>query len=230
MPDRFSEQHEFLRAVGRQRLQTTNPEDLIEVEEESLQELMENQSVLNEIEEREIFLDHDGKFLKIKSIANLSMQIKQYRKRNPKRLPWHITKQYPVLDQFIIILFSKVHYIWLVIMLICWAYTLFIVPFWISLEYSLSVWLIPFDILSLILLMVDIFITSRTAFDKNFDIIIDLKSTVVDCIDTKFFIDICAVLPINYILLIFRAKQQVIAFTRALRLPKLYKPINYIRA
>ena len=127
--DRFPEQREFLKAVGRQRLQTTNPEDLIEGEENSLQEMMENQSVLNEIEEREIFIDHDGKFSKIKSIANLSMQIKQYRKRNPKRLPWYVTKQYPILDQFIIIPFSKVYYIWIFIMLTCCAYTLFIVPF-----------------------------------------------------------------------------------------------------
>ena len=119
MLDRFPEQREFLKAVGRQRLQTTNPEDLIEVEKESLQELMENQFVLNEIEEREIFLDRDGKFSKIKSIVNLSMQIKQYRKQNPKRFPWYVTKQYPILDQFIIIPFSKVYYIWLVIMLIC---------------------------------------------------------------------------------------------------------------
>ena len=78
--------------------------------------------------------------------------------------------------------------------------------------------------------MVDIFITSRTAFDKNFDIIIDLKTTVADYMDTRFFLDTCAVLPVDYILLIFGAKQQVIAFTRALRLLKLYKPIDYIRA
>lgn len=75
----------------------------------------------------------------------------------------------------------------------------------------------------------DIFLQTRTAFDKNLDIIIDLKSTVIDYMDTRFFLDLVSIIPVDYVLLIFGANQQVIAFSRALRLIKMYKYADYIR-
>jgi hypothetical protein len=56
--------------------------------------------------------EHDGKFSNLKGFADLSLQIKNYRKRKNKKLPWNVTKQYPILDKFIIIPFSKLSYIW----------------------------------------------------------------------------------------------------------------------
>lgn len=126
--DRFPEQREFLKAVGRQRMQTTNPEDLME-EDEDIKDLMEDQSLLDEIEDGEIQFNPEGKFSKVKSVANLSMQIKNFKLRKRQKLPWNVTKQYPILDQFIIIPFSKLYYIWTGIMILCLMYTLFVVPF-----------------------------------------------------------------------------------------------------
>lgn len=121
------------------------------------------------------------------------------------------------------------YYIWVAVMLIACSYTLFIVPFAIAFEYSFDYWLIPFDLISLIIFMVDIVFTCRTAFNKNFDISIDLKEVMIDYIDTRFFPDLLAVLPIDYFLLLFGVDQQTVAFVRALRLVKLYKPLDYIR-
>lgn len=64
-----------MKAVGRQRLQTTNPEDLQDDEENEINELLDDESLLNELN-NEIIFEEEGKFSKIKSIANLSMQIK----------------------------------------------------------------------------------------------------------------------------------------------------------
>lgn len=133
------------------------------------------------------------------------------------------------MDYFIIIPFSKFYYIWTLAMIFACTYTLFIVPFAIALEYDYSAWLYPFDIISLLIFLADIFITSRTAFDSNFEIIVDLKSTIVEYMDSRFFLDVLAILPIDYLLIFFSTSQQVVAFCRALRLLKMYKPIDYIR-
>ena len=85
--ERFPEQKAFLKAVARQRLQTTNPEDLVDEEEDEMKDLLENQSLLNEIENKEVIFEDEGRFSKLKSVANLSMQIRNYKKRKNKRLP-----------------------------------------------------------------------------------------------------------------------------------------------
>jgi hypothetical protein len=103
------------------------------------------------------------------------------------------------------------------------------VPFSISFKYELDNWLIPFDLLSLIIFGVDIFFTLKTAFNKNFEITINLNEVAVDYMDTRFFVDLLATLPIDYFLLIFGVQQQTVAFVRALRLLKLYKPFDYIK-
>lgn len=102
-------------------------------------------------------------------------------------------------------------------------------PFSISFKYELDNWLIPFDLLSLIIFGVDIFFTLKTAFNKNFEITINLNEVAVDYMDTRFFVDLLATLPIDYFLLIFGVQQQTVAFVRALRLLKLYKPFDYIK-
>jgi hypothetical protein len=126
--DRFPEQKSFIKAVGRQRIQTTKPEDLLD-EEDGVKNLLENQSLLNHIDDKEILFSEEGKFSKLKSIANLSMQIRNYRSGKNKKLPCNVTKQFPILDQFIIIPFSTMFYIWGALILMACAYTLFIVPF-----------------------------------------------------------------------------------------------------
>lgn len=143
--ERFPEQNAFLKAVGRQRLQTSKTEDLLDDEDNELNILLKNQSLLNELND-EIILEDEGKFSKIKSMTNLSMQIKKYNKRKKKRLPCNVTDHYPLLDRFIIIPFSIMFYIWACIMLIGCSYTLFIVPFSIAYEYELDLWLLPIDI------------------------------------------------------------------------------------
>jgi CRP-like cAMP-binding protein len=115
--DRFPEQKAFLKAVGRQRMQTTNPEDLLDEEEDEIKDLMENQSLLNGIENKDVIFEDQGKFSNVQMYMNLSMQIKNYKLGKTKRLPWNVTKMYPITDHFIIIPFSKLYYIWMVIML-----------------------------------------------------------------------------------------------------------------
>jgi CRP-like cAMP-binding protein len=116
--DRFPEQKAFLKAVGRQRMQTTNPEDLVDDEEEEVKDLMENQSLLNEIENKDLIFEGQSKFSNVQTYADLSMKIKNYKLGKTKRLPWNATKMYPATDHFIVIPFSKLYYIWVVIMLI----------------------------------------------------------------------------------------------------------------
>jgi hypothetical protein len=103
------------------------------------------------------------------------------------------------------------------------------VPFSISLEYKFDVWLIPLDIISLIVFAMDILMTLKTAFNKHFEITVNLNEVSVDYMDTRFFVDILSMLPIDYLLLLFDVEQQTIAFVRALRLLKLYKPFDYIK-
>jgi hypothetical protein len=81
----------------------------------------------------------------------------------------------------------------------------------------------------MIIFAIDIFFTVKTGFNKNFEITIDLKEIAIDYMDTRFFFDILAVLPIDYFLIIFGVPQQTTAWIRALRLLKLYKPFDYIR-
>ena len=114
-------------------------------------------------------------------------------------------------------------------MLFVCSYILFIVPFAISFEYSFDVWLIPLDIITLIIMILDIFFTSKTALNKRFEITIDLKEVLIDYMDTRFFVDILSIMPVDYFLLLFGVEQQTIAFVRALRLLKLYKPFDYIK-
>lgn len=64
------------------------------------------------------------------------------------------------------------------------TYTLFIVPFCIAFEYELEVWVIPFDVLSLIIFIVDL----PLSFNK-------------DKMEFKLVFDLLAVVPLDYILL-----------------------------
>jgi hypothetical protein len=126
--ERFPDQKAFLKAVGRQRMQTTDPEDLQD-EDDEIKNLLDNQSLLNEFEDKELIFNEEGKFSKLKSIASLSIQIKQNKHRKDKRLRCNLTKQYPILDIFIIIPFSHLFYIWSALVLTACAYVFFIVPF-----------------------------------------------------------------------------------------------------
>ncbi|CAI2367549.1 unnamed protein product [Moneuplotes crassus] len=226
--ERFPEQKAFLKSVGRQRLQTTNPEDLKDDEEAEINNLLANQSLLEDIN-NEIKLDEESKFSKIQSMANLSMQIKNYKKRKDVKLPWNVTKHYPILDKFIVIPFSLLFYIWAIMTITACAYVLFIVPFSISYEYHFDAWLIPIDVIFQIILAFDIFITMKTALNKKFEISVDLKEIAIDYMDTRIFFDILAVFPLDYILMIFGVNQQTVAWVRILRILKLYKPFDYIK-
>jgi hypothetical protein len=81
----------------------------------------------------------------------------------------------------------------------------------------------------MIILTIDIFFTAKTAFNKNFEITIDLNEVSIDYMDSRFFFDMLAILPIDYFFVIFGVSQQVTAWVRALRILKLYKPFDYIR-
>lgn len=70
--DRFPEQKEFLKAVGKQRLETTNPEDLDERKEES-EDSSEDHKLLDEISNRQAFVAND-KFAKRISFAQMAKQ------------------------------------------------------------------------------------------------------------------------------------------------------------
>jgi CRP-like cAMP-binding protein len=222
--ERYPEQKAFLEAVGRQRMQTTQPEDLIDDEQEPMN-IMENHSLLQGIQEREGVFENEDKFK-----SDRSSQRERYNMKNIKRLPLNVTKQYPILNQFIIIPFSALYYIWLAIMMIAVAYTAFIVPFWIAFEYSFETWIIPIDIFTLVIFAIDILLTSRTAFDKDFDIVIDSSVTISDYVNTRLFFDAISIIPLDYVLMISGSGQQTVAFIRLLRLIKLYKPFDYSRA
>jgi hypothetical protein len=131
-----------------------------------------------------------------------------------------------------VVLISNIHrlyYLWTFVILIACAYNLFIVLFAISLEYDFDAWVYPFDIIFMLIYGFDIFISSRTALNKNFEINVNRKSVLVDYVDSRFFVDLLSIVPLDYILLILSADQQVVAFSRMLRLLKMYKPFDYIR-
>ena len=102
-------------------------------------------------------------------------------------------------------------------------------PFCISYKYEFGAWLFPIDIIFQIIMAIDIFFSTKTAFNKKFEITIDLKEVTLDYMDSRFFLDLLAVLPLDYFLLIFGAHQQLTAWVRALRLLKLYKFADFIR-
>ena len=52
----FPDQLAFLKAVGRQRMQTTDPQDLIEDKDNNFQYLVEQNSLLNEAEDDEALI------------------------------------------------------------------------------------------------------------------------------------------------------------------------------
>jgi hypothetical protein len=76
-----------------------------------MKELLEDQSLLNEFDNDQQMLfgaENGEKFAKRKSMANFSMQLKEYKfKRTTKKIPWYLTKLYPKSKEFIIIPFSK---------------------------------------------------------------------------------------------------------------------------
>lgn len=49
--------------------------------------VMEDHSLLHEIEDKHVIFDGEGKFSKMKSIANVSIQLKEYKSRKNKKLP-----------------------------------------------------------------------------------------------------------------------------------------------
>ena len=124
----MSENETFVISDNQICLGIRKPEQQRRKEEED-KNILENHSLLNDIEDKEIIFNEEGKFSKIKSIANLSKQKKQYKNKKNKKLPINVTKQYPILDRFIIIPFSPLHYFWGVLILLACTYTLFIVPF-----------------------------------------------------------------------------------------------------
>lgn len=71
--------------------------------------------------------------------------------------------------------------------------------------------------------------TMKTAINKQFEISVDLKEVAIHYMDTRIFLDILAVLPLDYILLIFEVDQQTVAWIRILRILKLYKFFDYIK-
>lgn len=87
----------------------------------------------------------------------------------------------------------------------------------------------PIDITFQIIMAIDIIFTVKTAFNKKFEITIDMKEVMIDYMDTRFFFDILSVLPLDYFLLIFGVDQQTIAWVRVFRILKLYKPFDYIK-
>ena len=222
----YPDQMAFLKAVGRQRMLTTDPEDLIEENDNGFQNLIDQNSILNEDEDNVSLIHNKNK----KFSHNDSLMLKQNKyKRKPvnKKHPCNATKQYPVKGKFIIIPFSRLYYIWWVILLLALIYNLLIIPFTIAFEYKFDSFVYPIDIISILIFAVDIFFASKTAFDKNYDININLEETTKDYIESRLFLDILSILPLDYISMIFLSNQQFIAFWRILRLAKFIKLVDY---
>ena len=213
----------FLKAVGRQRMLTTDPEDLMEDKDNDLFNLIEQNSILNNS-------DDENPLINISSVVKLdqsnysNLKNSDYRKKTKgKRYPWNATKQYPIKDKFIVIPFSQLYYIWCIILFSSIIYNLFIIPFTIAFEYNFDPFMYPIDIISLLIFVVDIFFASKTAFNKNYEITTNLEEVSKDYIESRLFFDVISIIPLDYILLIFISNQQFIAFWRIIRLFKFYK-------
>lgn len=45
---------------------------------------------------------------------------------------------------------------------------------------------------------VDMYFTARTGFNKNLEVTIDIKEVVIDYMDTRFFLDLISIFPVDY--------------------------------
>ena len=71
--------------------------------------------------------------------------------------------------------------------------------------------------LSLIIFAVDIFMSSKTGFNEKLEITINLEEVFKSYIESRLFLDILSIIPIDYLSKLFTTSQQFIAFCRILR-------------
>ena len=206
--DLYPDQMAFLMAVAKQRMLTTNPEDLIEDLDSNFNGICDEINPLNKVP------------LNSNNLAVNSANTK---------IKWNMTRDFPKSKKFIIIPFSQFYYIWIFFVTLAWIYNLFFVPFAIAFEYQFEFYNSPIDALSLLIYTLDIFFTIKTAFNNKFEITLDMNEISSDYIRSRFIFDTIWIIPFDYIFTIFTADEQIISFWRLNRLIKMYKLLDYLK-
>ena len=203
----YPDQMEFLQAVGRQRMLTTNLEDIMEDFENNALDANEEKLLSNS---------------NCYNSNNRSMNIAK------EKIKWNMTLEFPKSKNFIIIPFSKLYYIWNSIIVILLMYELLFIPFSISFEYEFNIFTLLFDILWKFIFAFDIFMASKTGFNNKFEITVDLKEISKDYIETRLILDALWIIPLDLIIRIFVENDQSVAFWRIIQLIKIYKLYDYL--
>jgi hypothetical protein len=86
-------------------------------------------------------------------------------------------------------------------MIFACGYTYFIVPFSLALEYDITLpWLIPIDVITLLIFLIDIPISSKIALNKSHEITLSLREIEQDYVDSRLVFDLLGVMPLDYFL------------------------------
>lgn len=221
------EANRFLKAVGRQRMLTTDPEDISKGESDNTSESDPFKSAMGPILEAHTFNNHQSVSAKsIRHSLTADMEISGFQKFL-RGISY--TKFYPSSEDYVIIPFSILYTTWMFLLISACAYTYFIVPFSLAYEVPLNkFWLIPIDVAALLIFAGDILISVRIALNKDKEVTLDKEEIFKDYIDTRFLLDFISMIPLDYILWSLGASWEVMAYARFIRFFKFVKIADYI--
>ena len=149
--------------------------------------------------------------------------------KDRRKIKWNLTKNYYFVNYFVIIPMSKLFIIWSFIISTAIFYDLLYVPYSIALNVEEHGALLLLDFSMIIIFIIDVYMRLKTALVDN-KIEIDLEAIARDYLGFKVFLDICSIIPIDYILLGFGIRSQIRHFFRIPRLFKCYRCAEIIKA
>ena len=175
MLETFPMQAKFLRAVGRQRLQTTTTQDVKGADSSEMDKF--------EKKEFENALMNSARSMSRASEMKLSSQndfVLSYSRQasgkftdlTKKPKIWQ-TKQYNKQETFLIVPFSPLFNIWNTLLMLTVFYDTFMVPFSIALSFDFYGGFYAIDVLAILVYMADIYMRSKTAITKPSNICFD---------------------------------------------------------
>ena len=217
----FPEQLKFLRALARQRLETTHPEDLMASKED-------------EEEEEDLMIETDGEenadAFSVQSFRR-SIRTGDTRLRSQfrrPRIPIHLTYETRLLKKAVIVPFSRLHKIQSFFLILALIYNIFYVPYSIALEVEVAGGLIALDVLAWLIYIFDSFLRARLATDYSPDneLITDPHKVFKSYLDKYALLDFMAIMPVDYICKPFGVSITIRSFTRLLRLLKVARLIE----
>lgn len=119
-----------------------------------------------------------------------------------REIRWNLTKNYYFINYFVIIPMSKLFIIWSFVISAAIFYDLLYVPYSIALDVEEEGALLILDFTSILIYLIDVYMRLKTGLVDN-KVEIDLEAIAKDYLGFKVLLDICAIIPTDYILLGF---------------------------